>query len=63
MDDTKGEYNCRNCQGKVVYHPNSGWGHIIATGCVKPAVNIKDWRIYLKRQALAKAQSKTKKKR
>lgn len=42
-------YNCCNCGGRVIFHEgyNHGWGHIIATGCVKPAVNIRDWKRYL----------------
>jgi len=45
------EYKCRNCDGMVIYHEGykgySGWGHVIATGCVKPAVNIADWKRFL----------------
>ncbi len=42
------EFNCKNCDGKVVYKKVSGWGHVIATGCVNPAVSMEDWKRYLK---------------
>ncbi len=60
MEYTKGEYPCRNCNGKVVYNEGylSGWGHIIATGCVKPAVNINDWKRHLQEKGETKALAK-----
>jgi len=45
---TKREFDCSHCSGKVVYHKRIGWCHVFATGCVNPAVNKKDWIIYLK---------------
>jgi len=46
------EYPCANCHGKVVYTKSSvrglsGWGHVMATGCIKPAVSMKVWKQYL----------------
>ena len=38
-------YKCKNCDGEVRYQ--NGWGHIIATGCIKPSVTITDWKHYL----------------
>ncbi len=46
------EFKCNNCDGEVVYQKRagngwSGWGHVIATGCIKPAVSREDWKRYL----------------
>ena len=53
-------YSCKNCNGEVVYHKgyNSGWGHVIATGCVKPSVNIGDWKRYLQAKKALKDANK-----
>ena len=42
------EFNCNNCQGKVERSSMGGWKHIIATGCLKPAVSMENWRKYSK---------------
>ncbi len=45
-------FKCKNCGGEVKYTKPFGWGHIIATGCIKPAVNIEDWKLYLKQKGV-----------
>ena len=56
------KYTCRNCGGGVFYNEGylKGWGHIIATGCVNPAVTLSTWKEYLwvKKQIKALAKSK-----
>ena len=39
---------CSNCRGDVQYTKQLGWGHIISTGCIKPAVSRNDWIKFLK---------------
>ena len=48
------EFNCRNCEGKVVKSFMGGFGHVIATGCIKPQVSRQDWLIYLKNKKTEK---------
>jgi len=53
-------FNCKNCEGKVIYRKTIGWGHIEATGCVKPAVRKEDWHLYLKERKGGVLQSRIK---
>lgn len=48
------KFRCNNCGGIVEYKKGLGWCHIIATGCIKPAVSKEDWKKYLKIQKQAK---------
>jgi len=45
-------FDCKNCGGAVTY--DKGWGHVIATGCVNPAVNMRDWKRFLQQRERAK---------
>ena len=39
---------CKNCGGEIEYVKPFGWRHTVATGCVKPQVDGKTWRKFLK---------------
>jgi hypothetical protein len=42
------KFYCKNCRGELIKSLFGGWGHIIATGCIKPQVIKKEWNRYLK---------------
>ena len=50
------EYPCSNCNGFVIYRRQFGWGHVICTGCLNPAVTMENWKRYL--SSLKKGEAK-----